>query len=299
VPEDERGQFVQAPRSAPRAAAAVPWEGSLSEARARAQAEGQTLLIYHRGQGLGLGVPYWDELVSGAQFVERTRGAVLVLCDAQRRTFVDRRHDGRRLDCPQFGAVTCGEHVRAEEEFRAWYKELFSEVPGESEEGLWLLNPKDERPTRVQDFEKLAIDSGDRIAAPFAAMEASLGGEDGGSEARALVAIRSRAAREAQELILWEGFSSSPARGYLLSSLAEDSHPYSRELVAVCARQTADPELELAALEIWPAGSDLAAVRHALRWSPSAAVRAAAEKVLLRENPQDPVCLARRALAER
>src|SRR6185503_5221109 len=248
--------------------------------------------------GLGLGVGALDELCTSPEFARATEGAVLLLSDALRRTFVERRHDGRRVSCPQFGTVTCGEHVAAHEEVCAWFEQLFGAPPGESEEGLWLLAPGRERPELVRDLSQLGALAPPRefLSGPFEALEASLGGEDGGSEARALVGIHSLGARLACERILWEGFRSSPARGFLMTALAEESSPSARELLDACARQCTDAELQLDALAVWPAGQDLAPVLHAWRWSPSAEVQAAAEKVVLRERPTDPLWKARAVL---
>ncbi len=291
LPEEDRGRFVQPPFSEDPERASIDWEGSLAEARERARSEGRPLLIYNRGDALGLAIPYLDALVTSPAFAARSRGAVLVVCDRVRRTFVDRRHDGRRVACPQWTPLTCSEHQQAALDFGAWHRELTGAEPGESEEGLFLLLPGSERPERIADLEQLpvlTVENGEGLSpAPFEAVEASLGGGDGGGEARLLVATRSQAARESVERILREGFASSPARGHLLRALAEDDHPASRAALAACVRQTADAELELAALEVWPAGLDLEPLMHALCWSPEETMREAARAVIERERPQD------------
>jgi hypothetical protein len=177
----------------------------------------------------------------------------------------------------------------------AWLGELLGAPPGESEEGLWLLPAGGAQPERLRDLARLAdLPSPPALrAGPFEALEASLGGEDGGSEARELVGTRSLEARLSCERILWEGFRSSPARDFLLTALAEDPGARARELLAASVLQCADTGLELDALLVWPRGQELAPVQHAWRWSPSAEVRSAAEKVLLRERPADPVWKAR------
>ena len=301
VGEPDRGAMVAAPRSGARERVAVPWEASLAEARERARAEWRALLVVQRGHALGLGVGALDELVGSHEFARATQGVVLLLSDAERRTFVERRHDGRRVNCPRFGTVTCGEHVRAHDEVCAWFGELFGAPPGESEEGLWLLPAGSAQPERLHDLARLAELAAPPalLSGPFEALEASLGGEDGGSEARELVGVRSLEARLACERILWEGFRSSPARGFLLAALAEDQSPSARELLAASTRQCADTELELGALAVWPRGEELAPVQHAWRWSPSAEVRAAAEKLLVRERPNDPLWKTRAVLEPR
>ncbi len=298
VPEPDRGALIGPPRpdDAPEARVEPPWEASLAEARVRAEREGRALLAYHRGDGLGLDVSALDELVQGSEFAHATRGLVLVLGDAERRTFVDRRRDGRRVPCPRFGPLTCSEHRGADAELRAWLRESLGHEPGESEEGLWLWRPGSAAPERLRDLAGLAelapsaelAPLAELAGEPFAALEASLGGEDGGSEARALVADRSLAARLALERVLWDGFRAGPARGFLLSALAEDGSASAHELLSACVRQGADSDLQRAALGVWPAGLELAPVLHVWRWSPRAEVRAAARAVLVRERPDDP-----------
>lgn len=291
VPEPERGVFVAPPRGEAALTRAWPaWEASLTEARARAEREGRALLAYHRGDGLGLAAAALDELVTSPEFARATEGLVLLVGDAERRTFVDRRRDGRRVDCPRFGTVTCGEHQRADAELRACLGEVLGRALGESEEGLWLWLPGRAAPEPLRSLAEIAeLAPAERHGSePFEALEASLGGQDGGSEARALVAENSLAARLALERILWEGFRSSPARGHLLGALAEAASPSARELLDACVRQMTDAELQLSALAVWPQGLELDAVLHVWRWSPKLEVRAAAEKVLLRERPDDP-----------
>ena len=113
------------------------------------------------------------------------------------------------------------------------------------------------------------------------------------------MAERSLGARLALERILWDGFRSGPARDFVLAALAEDGGASARELLGACVRQDADPELAVAALAVWPEGRELAPVVHARRWSPRAEVRAAAERVLARERPQDPGLHTRTLLGER
>ena len=308
VDEPDRGAYVAAPEASEPARGWPAWEASLAEARARAAAEGRALVVYQRGDALGLAVPALDAFVTSPEFVRGTREAVLLLGDAERRTFVERRRDGRRVSCPRFGTVTCGEHARVEGELRTWFGEWLGHEPGEAEEGLWLLAPGAETPERLVDLARLADfapaaapveASAPRPDEPFEALEASVGADDGGGAARALVGEHGLGARLAVERILFEGFRSGPARGALLGALAAEASAEARELFATCVRQEADPELELAALERWPAGFDLDAVVHAWRWAPLVEVRAAAERVLARERPGDAALRANAQLGAR
>ncbi len=277
--------------------AGVAWEADLGEARARAAREGRALLVYNRGHALGRAVPALDQQVCAAEFARATRDAVLLLADFERLTFVERRRDGRRLSCPRFGTVTCGEHVRAAEELEAWLSEVLGAPPGESEQGLWLLVPGAEVPGRLDGLARLAelapanapLEASAALGAgPFEALEASLGGERGDSEARALVSEHSLGARLLLERVLWDGFRSGPARGSLLAALAEDGNPSSGELLAACVRQGVDPELQQAALALWPPNLGLEPIVHVLNWSPRPELRALAAEVLARERPDDP-----------
>ncbi|MAB80536.1 MAG: hypothetical protein CMJ89_14380 [Planctomycetes bacterium] len=279
---------VSAPR-APLEAVDIPWESSLVEARLLAKELECPLVIYYRGAGLGLGVPFYDRVVCSESFAAATRGAVVVVCDTVRRTYYDRRRDGRRIVDSKWGAVTCGEHIACAEEFDVWYSELFGQGPGEEAEGLHLLRPGEEQP-RPTDLRQLT----ERVAGgecekppPFEAIEAALAGVSGRSEALELVRTRTRLARERVERILWDGFQAGPAKEYLVQALAQDEHPSTRELLATCVRQTGNPALAQAALSVWPAGADLAPVWFAARWALKLEVRDAAWNVLSREAPED------------
>lgn len=295
VPQPEPRRL--APVRAPGTAEGPPWEASLDEARARAAREGRALLVYNRGHALGRGVAALDALVESPEFARASRAAVLLVADFERLTRVERRRDGRRVSCPRFGAVTCAEHVRAAEELAAWWEELLGAPPGESEEGLWLFLPGAEEPERLGDLARLeerialapAVEAGSALGSgPFEALEASLGDERGENEARALVGERSLGARLLLERVLWDGFRSGPARAALLVALAEDASPSSRELLAACVRQGLDPELQQAALEVWPAGLAPEPLVHVLCWSPRPELRALAAQVLARERPDHP-----------
>ncbi|MSR64066.1 MAG: hypothetical protein EXS08_16715, partial [Planctomycetes bacterium] len=185
VPESDRGAFVSAPQRSPRERGEPAWESSLVEARTRARAEQRPLLVYHRGSALSLAVPALDELVTRPEFVRATQGCVLLLSDSKRESFVDRRHDGRRVSCPRFGGLTCGEHQAACAEVVAWLEELRGVLCGADEEGLWFLRPTADTPELVRDLavlEGLAGAAQGLAGEPFEAIEASLGGQDGGSE---------------------------------------------------------------------------------------------------------------------
>jgi hypothetical protein len=189
--------------------------------------------------------------------------------------------------------VTCGEHQHAAEEVARWLAELRGEPAGESEEGLWLLVSGAEMPERIEDLARVAALAPAAPLGrdgPFEALEASLSGDAGASEARALLAERSLDARRVLERVLWDGFRSGPGRATLLAVLAEEApaHAAARELLVACARQAADAELQVAALEVWPRGLGCDALVHVLRWSPRPELVARARQLLARERPEAP-----------
>ena len=287
VAERDSVSQVSAPRG-PVAPARLVWESSLSDARTRARTEGRPLILYYRGAGLGLGVAYYDLAVRGQAFAELTRGAVLLVCDKVRRTYLDRRRDGRRIPAPNWGSVTCGEHISAANDFDLWYEELTGRTPGEEAEGLHLWTPTTEKLRAISLSELPGLERPAASSRPsFEAQEAALDGASGGAEARELVWTRTRQARDRVERILWEGPQEGSAREHLVQALAEDEDPGSRELLGACVRQTVDPPLAGMALACWPEDAELAPVWFAARWGGSEEVRAAAWEVLSRRAPED------------
>lgn len=145
IPE-RRAAALQRPREERREErGALSWERSLADALARARAENRIVLVYHRGAGLGLTVAFLDQLVKQRTTAERFASAVPVAADLARHASLDYRTDGRRIACPHYGTITCGEHVRAALEFTAWWKERHEgRSPGETEESIFLLMPDGE-----------------------------------------------------------------------------------------------------------------------------------------------------------
>jgi len=295
VAERDSISQVSAPRS-PIAPAQVPWASSLAEARAVAKAELRPLVIYYRGAGLGLGVPFYDIAVRESTFAEATRGAVVLICDKVRRTYYDRRRDGRRIVAPDWGSVTCGEHIAAAAEFDTWFEELTGEAPGEDAEGLHFLAPGSEvlEPTSLAALSDMEMPAAPVATPSFEAVEAALSGASGRTEALELVQLHTRQARDQVERILWDGFRDGAAQDHLVRALAEDGDPSSRELLAACVRQTRNPLLARMALSHWPSGADLGPVWFAARWALQGDVRSAAWEVLSREAGEDLAVGARR-----
>jgi len=270
----------------------IPWESSFVEARGIANDENRALVIYNRGEALGLAIPFLDTFARGERFAERTRPAVVLVADAQRHNFVDRKRDGTKLACAKWGAVTCGDHMSAFEEFSTWYRETNGADPGESEEGIWMQGVEETEPTPLDSF-GLFQEDGELLpaAAEAAVVETDL---DALSPAE-LVALHRRASRDALEAALYEGTPSTDEAGAVARALAADDDPRSREMLAVMAWQPRRIPA-LAALAAWPAGLELGALIFVSRWSADDEVRGAANEVILRELPEFSRVLQARAI---
>lgn len=290
VPDRENG-FVQPPEERLPDHADIAWEAPFDTAREIARDEGRPLVVYDRGQALGLSIPFLDRFAAGPRFAERTRGAVVAVADPARHTFVDRRRDGTRLPCPKWGALTCAEHVQTARQFDAWYLDEHGSEPGESEEGLWIQRQGASTLERLEGGGFFQEEGGGLPetaeaasgAKDIAAIEAGLAGDDPVAAARELVAMHRRASRDAIESVLFDDDSSPEGVHALVGALAEDDDPASKELLGVLVWQPRE-RLAMEALRAWPEGRELGPVVFASRWSRSEAVRAAARELLGREQ---------------
>ncbi len=270
--------------------ASIPWESSLADARRIAGEEKRPLLVYQRGQGLGLAIEFLDSFVTTAEFCERSGGAVLLVADALRHNFVDRRRDGTRLVCSKWGSLTCAEHGAAAAEFSSWFESSSGAPAGESEEGVWLQKPDQTELAPLAGLRTLREDLQlAEASAPRADWDelADLAGRAEAPEAaRSLVALPHRAARDRVEAIVFGGASLEKCRA-LIEALAAEGSPRAQEMLAACVTQPRDGALALLALGSWPEGFDLAPVRYAALWSDSDVVRQAARKRLIAESEAD------------
>ena len=281
VPERDNS-FMQAPLDGPPEPVIRPWEGSLADAEAIAEAEGRPLVLLNRGDALGHTIPFLDEFVISEGFGNLVQGAVLAVADGGRHNFVDRTRDGRRLECPTWGTVTCAEHIRTAEEFGDWYRETHGEEHGESEEGLWHSGPgaEDELTPMSSVFQLLVEEHTATLEASAPLDLSSL--EAAAHEGDALPLVRSRhlEARRRVAKLLFEG--SQRVQVAIVTALREDGRPGSLELLDAAIRQDRDPELALLALDGGGSG-DFAPIERAALWSTDERVRAAADKILTHE----------------
>ena len=272
--------------------APLAWESSLSLALARAQNERRPLVVYYRGSGLGLAVPYLDRAVTSEAAAEVLAGCVCVLADRIRHTFVDRRRDGAPVLCPRYGVLTCGEHAAAEADFAAWWSQSNGgAAPGESEEGLFLIPWDAEAPGRPA-YQLSGADLAARLegALPSADLDAltarALGGEDR-IAAHVLLSSSGRAGRQRAEALLFGEGTNEAARANLIGALAQAMamDPAWAGLLPRLLSQIADEDLALRAVGAWPAGLDPAPLIHASQWHPSPRVAEAATARLAEDWP--------------
>jgi hypothetical protein len=92
----------------------IHWERSLEDAAAIARAEGRPLLLAVNMDGESASERIVRELYKDPAFVEHTRPFVCVVASVFRHTPRDRDDEGRRIECPRLGEVTCGEHMALE-----------------------------------------------------------------------------------------------------------------------------------------------------------------------------------------
>jgi hypothetical protein len=113
---------AQAPAEAPAEAPdahQVHWQRSLADARALAVATGRPLLVAINMDGESASDRTVREQYRDAAFVALTRRCVCVGGSLFRHNARDHDEDGRRIPCPRFGGITCGEHVALEPELFA------------------------------------------------------------------------------------------------------------------------------------------------------------------------------------
>lgn len=99
----------------------VRWQRTLVDAEAVAEALGQPLLLCVNMNG----EPASEQLASGRytspEFAALAAGFVAVIASPDRHTPNDYDAQGRRVLCPRFGCVTCGEHMQIEPTIFAKY----------------------------------------------------------------------------------------------------------------------------------------------------------------------------------
>jgi len=92
----------------------VHWQRSLADALAIAEAEGRPLLLAVNMDGESACERIVGEAYKDPAFVAATRGFVCIVSSVFRHSPRDHDDDGRRIECPRLGEVTCGEHMALE-----------------------------------------------------------------------------------------------------------------------------------------------------------------------------------------
>jgi len=139
---------VQEPAIAPERQ--VHWQHTLDDALALARAEHRQLLIAINADGESASEAIVRERYRDPQWVAATRPFVCVIGSVFRHTPRDYDADGRRIPCPRFGDVTCGEHIAMEPlVYEAYLKgariDLFGEEVGRISPRHALVDPDGEK----------------------------------------------------------------------------------------------------------------------------------------------------------
>ena len=92
----------------------VHWQRSLADAEALAKQHGRPLLVVLNMDGESASDRVFYENYRDPAFVASTRRCVCVVGSVFRHNAVDHDAQGRRIDCPRFPGITCGEHIALE-----------------------------------------------------------------------------------------------------------------------------------------------------------------------------------------
>ena len=92
----------------------IDWQRSLEAAEALAKAEQRPLLIAVNMDGESASDRTWRENYRDPAFVAAANRCVCVAASLFRHNVRDHDDEGRRIPCPRFGGITCGEHIAAE-----------------------------------------------------------------------------------------------------------------------------------------------------------------------------------------
>ena len=131
----------QAPGRAPAGdvdARSIHWQRSLPDAKALAAATGRPLLLALNMDGESASDRIVHEQYRDPAFVALTRKCVCVGASVFRHNARDHDDQGRRICCPRFPGITCGEHIALEpvifdaylSDGDAWYRPLTMVVQG-------------------------------------------------------------------------------------------------------------------------------------------------------------------------
>lgn len=99
----------------------VRWQRTLVDAEAVAKALGQPLLLCVNMNGETASEQLASGRYTSPEFAALVTGFVAVIASPDRHTPNDHDAQGRRILCPRFGCVTCGEHIQIEPAIFAKY----------------------------------------------------------------------------------------------------------------------------------------------------------------------------------
>jgi hypothetical protein len=102
----------------------IAWQRSLADVDALVAATGRPLLLALNMDGESASDRIWHENYRDPAFVELSRRCICVGASVFRHNAVDHDADGRRLECPRFPGLTCGEHIALEPAlFERWFRD--------------------------------------------------------------------------------------------------------------------------------------------------------------------------------
>jgi tetratricopeptide (TPR) repeat protein len=278
------------PERIPEREPTVDWECSIALALEAGEREERPVLVYHRvGGGIGPAVEYLQRYLHSDGFARATSGAITLLADGLRHTFVDRRRDGRLVFCPRSGGLTCAEHLATGEEFlQRWAAQEGGRI-GLEANGLYRVTADGlSRVGRSEDtFERLPRSWGRRTGSEGTngetaenTSENSAGSMGAAPGAHDLARSGRLKARRALERVIFEG--KGVEREEAVAAISAHSSRENDELLIALVRQHADEDLAVLALLSWPGPLGSSAPIFALSTSPSSRVRRAAALALAR-----------------
>lgn len=148
----------------------IEWQRSVDDALAVSKATGRPLLIAVNMDREAASEIFAAEKYRDAEFARLAAPAVAVIVSVDRHNARDHDDGGRRIPCPRFGGVTCGEHVANEPQAHArWFKDnrVAPRHIGVSPDGKELFD-------RFLDRDLSVVDAAFRTGfGPFAAKAAS------------------------------------------------------------------------------------------------------------------------------
>lgn len=102
----------------------IAWQRSLADVDALVAATGRPLLLALNMDGESASDRVWHENYRDPAFVALTRRCICVGASVFRHNAVDHDADGRRIECPRFPGLTCGEHIALEPAlFERWFRD--------------------------------------------------------------------------------------------------------------------------------------------------------------------------------